>query len=85
MYESRMLVGFATREQIDCTQARVLMIYEGWIKRSTAKGEFTADMSSQFAAAYIHSQVSHVLSQMARGEKGSDVKQILTLALSMLV
>jgi AcrR family transcriptional regulator len=85
MRESRMLVGDATREQIDCTHARILTVYEDWIERSKAKGEFTAGMSSEFAATYIYSQVSHALSQMARGEKGDDVKQILTMAFSMLV
>lgn len=84
MRESRMRMGEATREQIDLTERQVLTMYEEWIERSKAKGEFSADMSSQFAATYIDAQLSHALSQIARGEQKNNVKNILKTALSML-
>jgi hypothetical protein len=74
----------ATREQIDRTQEQVLTVYEDWVERSKAKGEFSADMSSQFAVTYIDAQLSNALSQIARGEQSNNVKKILTMAFSML-
>ncbi|MEL7069579.1 MAG: TetR/AcrR family transcriptional regulator [Cyanobacteria bacterium J06581_3] len=84
MRESRMRVGEATRDQIDRAQEQGLTAYEGWVEHSKAKGEFTADMSPQFAATYIDAQLSNALSQIARGEQSSDVKKILIVAFSML-
>lgn len=84
MRESRMRVGEATREQIDRTQEQILTAYEDWVERSKAKGEFSAEMSSQFAATYIDAQLSNALSQIARGEHNGNVKKILTMAFSML-
>ncbi len=84
MRESRMRVGKATREQIDCAQQQALTAYEDWVERSKAKGEFSADMSSQFAATYIDALLSNALSQIARGEDSDNVKKILTIAFSML-
>jgi len=59
-------------------------MYEEWVERSQAKGGFSADMTSQFAATYIDAQLSHALSQIARGESKNNVKNILKVALSML-
>jgi len=84
MRESRMRVGEATREQIDRTQEQILTAYEDWVERSKAKGEFSADMSSQFAAIYIDAQLSNALSQIARGEQNDIVKKILVMAFSTL-
>jgi AcrR family transcriptional regulator len=84
MRESRLYVGDATREQIDCAHEQALKAYEEWVERSKKKGEFTANMSSQFASTYIDAQLSHALSQVARDEDSQIVKKILTLAFSML-
>jgi len=84
MRESRMYVGDATREQIDFAHEQALKAYEEWLERSKKKGEFTANMSSQFASIYIDAQLSHALSQVARGEDSQIVKKILILAFSML-
>ena len=82
--ESRMRLGEATQEQIDRTQEQILTVYVNWIERSKEKGEFSAEMSSQFAGAYIQAQLNYALSQMARSEKNNNVKDILTTAFSML-
>lgn len=84
MRESRLHVGEATREQIDCAQAQILTAYADWVERSKVKGEFLADLSSQFAATYIDAQLNNALSQIARGEDSNNVKKILMVAFSML-
>ncbi|EMC3732828.1 TetR/AcrR family transcriptional regulator [Vibrio cholerae] len=84
MRESRMYVGDSTREQIDRAHEQSLQAYEEWVERSKKKGEFTANMSSQFASTYIDAQLSLALSQVARDEDSQIVKKILTLAFSML-
>lgn len=84
MRESRIHVGDATREQIDFAHEQALKAYEEWVERSKKKGEFTADMSSQFASTYIDAQLSHALSQVAGGQDSQMVKKILTVAFSML-
>lgn len=84
MRESRMHVGDATREQIDCAQEQALTAYRKWVERSNTKGEFSANMSTQLAAIYIDAQLSNALSQIARGEDRQIVKKILTVAFSML-
>ena len=44
----------------------------------------TGEMPSRFAAIYIDAQLSNALSLLARGELNDEVKQILTVAFSML-
>lgn len=84
MRESRLHVGEATRAQIDRTRVRVLAAYEKWVNDAKSKGEFSADMSSEFAARYLDAQLTGALSQLARGEQRNDVKKILITAFSML-
>ena len=84
MRESRLRVGEATREQIDRAKERGLTAYEVWVARSKEKGEFSVDMSPQFAATYIDAQLSAALSQIARGEESGHVQKILRIAFSML-
>ncbi|GGN32855.1 MULTISPECIES: TetR/AcrR family transcriptional regulator [Marinomonas] len=84
MREAQMHLGEATRAQIDLIQEQAIATYKKWIERSKAKGEFTADMSAEFAASYIDAQLSHASSQLARGEDPQLVKRILMAALSIL-
>ena len=83
MRESQLALGKETQMQINNAKRYGLKIYENWIERSRAKGEFTTTISSQFAAVYIDAQVSSALSQLARGEKNSEVKKILQMAFSV--
>ena len=71
---------FALRVSESSKHLVALTAYEDWVERSKAKGEFSADMSSQFAATYIDAQLSNALSQIARGEDSNNVKQILIVA-----
>ena len=84
MRESYRHLGEETRAEIDHAKEKALTVYEDWVERARAKGEFTGDMPSRFAAIYIDAQLSNALSLLARGEPNDEVKQILTVALSML-
>ena len=84
MRESYGHLGEETQEQIDHAKEEALTVYEDWVERARAKGEFTGDMSSRFAAIYIDAQLRNALSLLARGEPQDEVKQILTVAFSML-
>lgn len=84
MRESYNQMGEATKEQLDQISGRIRAVYEEWVERSKAKGEFSADMSSKFAATYIYSQMSYASSKMARGGDQKTVRAVLKTALSML-
>jgi AcrR family transcriptional regulator len=84
MRESYRRLGEETRAEIDQAKEKILAGYEDWVKRARAKGEFSGDMPSRFAAIYIDAQLNNALSLLARGEPNDEVKQILTVAFSML-
>ena len=85
MRESQLALGKETQMQINSAKRYGLKKYENWIEWSRAKGEFNPTISSRFAALYIDAQVSGALSQLARGEKGSEVKKILSMAFSVFL
>jgi len=85
MRESQLGLGKETQMQINNTKRYGLKKYKNWIERSRAKGEFTKAISSRFAATYIDAQISSALSQLARGEKSSEVKRILSMAFSIFL
>ncbi|QRV24424.1 TetR/AcrR family transcriptional regulator [Marinomonas foliarum] len=84
MRESRTHLGEATRAQVDFLEEQGLVTFQKWVERSKAKGEFSAEMSSEFAATYIDAQLSNASSQVARGEDPQMVQKILVAALSIL-
>lgn len=84
MCESYRHLGEETRAEVDRAKAKILTLYEDWVERARAKGEFTGDMPSRFAAIYIDAQLNNALSLVARGEPNDEVKKILTVAFSML-
>ncbi|WP_159972989.1 TetR/AcrR family transcriptional regulator [Pseudomonas sp. 8Z] len=84
MRESRIHLGEETRAQVDFLERQGLAAFKEWVERSKAKGEFSADMSSEFAAIYIDAQLSSASSHLARGEDPQTVKEILSIAFSML-
>ena len=84
MRESYRHLGEETRAEVDRAKAKILTLYEDWVERARAKGEFTGDMPSRFAAIYIDAQLNNALSLVARGEPNDEVKKILTVAFSML-
>ena len=84
MRESRIHLGEETRAQVDFLEGQGLVTFRKWVERSKAKGEFTADMSPEFAATYIDAQLGNASSQLARGEDPQMVQKILVAALSIL-
>lgn len=84
MRESRTHLGEATRAQVDFLEEQGLSTFRKWVERSKAKGEFSADMSPEFAATYIDAQISNASSQLARGQDPKIVKKILSVAFSIL-
>lgn len=84
MRESYRRLGEETRAEIDRAKEEALTVYENWVERAKAKGELGEEMPSRFAAIYIDAQLSNALSLLARGEPNDEVKQILTVAFSML-
>ena len=85
MLQSRMRMGTETRKQIDLFQGQMLTAFEDWVERSKVKGEFSIEMSSKFAAAYIHAQINNALTQMAKGDDKDSIREILRIALSVLL
>lgn len=83
MYNCRARTGTATRDQLDRFQNQVLSAYEDWVERSKARGEFSKDIPTQFAAIYIDAQFNNAMSQQARGEKAETIRDVLKLAFSV--
>lgn len=84
MRESRMHLGEATLAQVDFLEEQGLSTFKEWVKRSKDKGEFSADMSPEFAAIYIDAQLINASTLLAHGEDPQTVKKILFVAFSML-
>ena len=80
MNESKRHLGKLTQQQIIMTQAHIITVYTNWIEHAKTKGQFTANIPSNFAAIYLHTQLSNGLSQMVRGDKSTTVKKILDTA-----
>lgn len=84
MRESRVHLGKETQAQIDLLEKQGLVFFKKWVERSKTKGEFSVDMSSEFAATYIDAQLSNASTQLARGVAPETVKKILLVAFSVL-
>lgn len=84
MRESRIHLGEETRAQLDFLEEQGLIAFRKWVERSKVKGELSINMSPEFAATYIDSQLSNASSQLARGVHPETVKKILLVAFSML-
>ncbi|MBB1344317.1 TetR/AcrR family transcriptional regulator [Pseudoalteromonas sp. SR45-6] len=84
MRESRVHLGKETQAQIDFLEKQGLVFFKKWVERSKTKGEFSVDMSSEFAATYIDAQLSNASTQLARGVAPETVKKILLVAFSVL-
>ena len=82
--QSRSKFGKKTQEQIDIILKERHLVFELWIKKAKSKGEFSLPLTSNFVANYIISQLDYAVSGLANGEKNSNIKNILTLALSVL-
>ena len=81
--QSRDKFGKKTQEQIDIILRERYLNFELWIKKAKSKGEFDLPLSSKFVARYIISQLDYAISGLANGEKNNNIKDVLTLSLSV--
>jgi AcrR family transcriptional regulator len=81
--QSREKFGKKTQEQIDIILRERYLNFELWIKKAKSKGEFDFPLSSKFVARYIISQLDYAVSGLANGEKNNNIKDVLTLSLSV--
>ena len=82
--QSRDKFGKKTQEQIDIILKERYLDFELWIKEAKSKGEFNHPLSPKLVANYIISQLDYAVSGLANGEKSNYIKDVLTLALSVL-
>ena len=82
--QSRDKFGKKTQEQIDILLKERYLDFELWIKEAISKGEFNHPLSPKLVANYIISQLDYAVSGLSNGEKNHYVKDVLTLALSVL-
>ena len=81
--QSRDKFGKETKQQIDIILRERYLGFELWIKKAKLKGEIDPKLSSKFVANYIISQLDYAVSGLANGEKNNNIKDVLTLSLSV--
>ena len=82
--QSREKFGEKTQEQIDIILRERYLNFELWIKKAKSKGEINNQLSTNFVTNYIISQLDYAVSGLANGEKNNYIKDVLTLALSVI-
>ena len=82
--QSRDKFGKETKKQIDIILRERYLVFELWIKKAKSKGEINNQLSTNFVTNYIISQLDYAVSGLANGEKNNYIKDVLTLALSVI-
>ena len=85
MRDSHDLLGKKTKNKLEFLHKVLLKTYEQWIENAKDKGNFTKQIPSSVAAAYIDSQISNINAQKARGESVQSIRDAASLAFSVLV
>ena len=85
MRNSHDLLGKKTKNKLEFLHKVLLKTYEQWIENAKDKGNFTKQIPSSVAAAYIDSQISNINAQKARGESVQSIRDAASLAFSVLV
>lgn len=85
MRNSHNLLGDKTKNKLDLLHKLLLKSYEQWIDNAKNKGNFTNQIPSPVAAAYIDAQISNINAQKARGENNQSIRDAAFLAFSVLV
>ena len=85
MRDSHDLLGKKTKNKLELLHKVLLKTYEQWIENAKDKGNFTKQIPSSVAAAYIDSQISNINAQKARGESVQSIRDAASLAFSVLV
>ncbi|OUT97029.1 MAG: hypothetical protein CBC01_07180 [Betaproteobacteria bacterium TMED41] len=84
MRDSHDLLGCKTKKTLKALHQLLLETYEEYIDHAKRKGNFTNQISSAVAAAYIDNQISNINAQKARGESIQSIKDLACLAFSAL-
>lgn len=83
MSNSTKRMGTATQLEIARTQTKILRTYQDWFERSKARGEFRLNITTGFAAEYLHAQLANAMNQQAIGKSAETTKNVLRMALSV--
>jgi len=83
MSNSASRTGPATQNEINELQDKILSTYKDWFEQSKSRGEFRSDITPEFAAIYLHAQLSNAMNQQARGESAQTIKNVLQTAVSV--
>ena len=78
-------LGEITRNKIDLMRRETLSIYETWIERGKARGEFKADISTKAAALFCDAQNGGAMRMQREGVSNEDIGQTMKLAFTALV
>ena len=84
MRNSAKQVGPNTLNEIEQTNRKILNTYRNWFEQSKNNHEFKSKITTEFAATYLHSQLSNAMNQQASGENADTIKNVLRLAVSVL-
>lgn len=77
-------LGPQTEERLKEIEAERLQAFEAFFVRALSRGEVNATLSAAFAASYLDAQLTLVLTQMALGASGDEVRQQARIALGAL-
>ena len=78
-------IGPETRARIVRADAQLLELHGRWLRRAEAAGELAPHAGVGLAARYVHAQVAGAMLLLAQGEERGGVREMLGLALSVLV
>lgn len=77
-------LGPTTRARVDRLRARAIAGYAAWVERAKARAEIPADVPTDVAAAFLDTQLTTLLMQMAAGEDPESVRAQARLAFAGL-
>lgn len=78
-------VGPETQERVREIARERRAVFEEWFRRGLERGDVDAELTPEFAAGYIDTQLTTLLTQMAAGEEAEVVREQARLALGVLV
>lgn len=83
MCQGRDQLGELAGEQVDEFKELSLTVFQAWIDRAKANGQFTSAVTSRTAAIYIDAQIASIMNMQRQGAKAADIRAVFLLALSV--
>lgn len=84
MRATRSRFGKQTQEKINTIEAHFIKLYTELFKKSVKSGEWAGAVTAELAGTYLYEQMGLAVTQRAAGEKSKLVRQLLSLAISVL-